>query len=113
MSLTDPARYRPPPEPLRIKLYGFWALSFPGWLVMQFATWVLLLLLWVGCAEVLNPVTALGRRIHSDLAATPDALKYLSWLPATLGVVAVAELCETLFALYLFRREWRKTTGRR
>ena len=55
------------PEPLEIQMYGSWSMSLPTWLVLQLGTYVLLLLLLVGCYQVMFPTTGLGEH---DLITT-------------------------------------------
>ena len=69
-------------------------------------TYVLLLLLFVGCYEVLLPRTGVGEQIHNDLKNVPYALEVLSWGPLTLLLVGGIELCETMVGLFLFRAKW-------
>ncbi len=93
------------PEPLRLELYGSWSMSFPTWLVLQLGTYLLLLLLLVGCYEVLLPSTDLGEHIHQTLKKEPYALDVLSWVPLALLLIGVVELCETTVGLLLFRKK--------
>jgi len=90
-----------PPEPLRLKLYGFGSMSFPTWAVMQFGTFVMLGILLVGSYEILQPVTGLGQRIHNLLGKVPYALIILSWCPSALILAGVLELCEAVVILFL------------
>ena len=86
-------------------MYGSWRMSFPTWLVLQLGTYVLLLLLLVGCYEVLFPTTSLGEQIHQTLKKEPYALHVLSWVPLALLLIGVVELCETTVGLFLFRNK--------
>ena len=89
-------------------MYGSWTMSFPTWLVIQLGTYVLLLLLLVGCDEVLFPSTRVGEQIHQTLQKEPYALEVLSWTPTGLLLIGVIELCETTVGLILFRKKWVK-----
>ena len=108
MSSSTTENSSSPPEPLRLKLYGFWSMSFPTYLVMQFGSFVLLGILLVGSYEILHPVTGFGKRLHDLLEKEPDVLEILSWGPPALLLIGALELCETVVTLFLFRREWRK-----
>ena len=87
-------------------MYGSWSMSFPTWLVIQLGTYVLLLLLLVGCHEVLFPMTSVGAQIHHILKKEPYALEVLSWVPLALLLTGVVELCETTVGLILFHKKW-------
>ena len=93
-------------------MYGSWTMSFPTWLVLQLGTYVLLLLLLVGCYEVLLPRSGIGERIHQTLKNEPYALEILSWVPLALLLTGVIELCETTVGLILFRKKWREINTR-
>ena len=87
-------------------MYGSWSMSLPTWLVLQLGTYVLLLLLLVGCYEVMFPTTGVGEQIHQTLKNEPYALEILSWVPLALLLTGVIELCETTVGLILFRKKW-------
>ena len=108
MNLTEPHITQAPPEPLEIQMYGSWTMSFPTWLVLQLGTYVLLLLLLVGCYEVLFPSTGVAEHIHHFLNNEPHALEILSWMPLALLLIGVIELCETAVGMFLFRKKWVK-----
>lgn len=112
MNLSQPQQIPSPPEPLEIQMYGSWTMSFPTWLVIQLGTYVLLLLLLVGCHEVLIPTTSVGAQIHHILKKEPYALEVLSWVPLALLLTGVVELCETTVALFLFRMKWHEINTR-
>jgi hypothetical protein len=93
-------------------MYGSWTMSFPTWLVIQLGTYVLLLLLFVGCYEVLVPSTGVGQQIHQTLKKVQYAFDVLSWVPKGLLLVGVVELCETTVVLILFGIKWRERNTR-
>ena len=93
-------------------MYGSWSMSLPTWLVLQLGTYVLLLLLLVGCYEVLFPTTGVGEHFHQTLKKEQPALEVLSWVPTGLLLIGVVELCETTVGLFLFRYKWREINSR-
>jgi hypothetical protein len=111
MNLSHRQQIQSPPEPLEIQMYG-WTMSFPTWLVLQLGTYVLLLLLLVGCYEVLFPSTGVAEHIHHLLNKEPYALEVLSWAPTGLLLIGVVELCETTVGMILFRNKWLEINSR-
>jgi hypothetical protein len=95
-------------EPVTIRYYGVAKLSLPTYLIMSLAGYILILLLMVGCNEIMQPQTVFGSRTRQLLARDGWPLVFLPWAPVFLIGTLIIETLEVAVVIHLFRRRFQQ-----